>query len=605
MLKLRIYVLKSRLEELVSSLHSRGFLHITKTKEEGMPSALSPYYDSVSRYLNIFTPIAQELSIEPKAARELPTIRELLSLCEEKLSLVNKAKELLATINSLKEKEATLEEEAIISKKLVALGVDYKELPSSLEGAVIFGEPPKRAKAIVFREMLKTREATLILTKKGALQEFISKKEHIILPTSSPSFILANLEKDKKSISDDIGKAEKDLKQLKRELSDLPHLLYYLKVYEERGYTYSNIVQSKRFAVVEGWLPEKKKGAIDKLRDEFSSAIYVEVVDSGHGGEHDEAPVLIENAKPIKPFELGFSFSSLPRADELNAAFFYAFTFPFIYGMIIGDVGYSLIALIIAGILKNAFKSSKTIQQLSSIWQIAAIGGIVWGIAYDEWFGASHYFYIERLAEFGISFGIGAPLYIGFHRLTEFSLLLGITGIVGAIHLIFGNLLGAYEAYVHGHNKHTIAKLSWALAIASFVLAIASYLGVVDALMPSTLALFAGIAGIVYSEGIVGVVELPSLASHTASYFRIAAVGVAGVVLAELINESFFPSPDKGLILNIVMLIVFFALHSANAFVAAFESTIQGGRLHILEFASKFIKGGGKPYSPFTLHKEV
>jgi len=47
---------------------------------------------------------------------------------------------------------------------------------------------------------------------------------------------------------------------------------------------------------------------------------------------------------------------------------------------------------------------------------------------------------------------------------------------------------------------------------------------------------------------------------------------------------------------------LFLILHSINAFIAMFEALIQGGRLNIIEFRSKFLQGGGKLFSPFTVN---
>jgi vacuolar-type H+-ATPase subunit I/STV1 len=35
-----------------------------------------------------------------------------------------------------------------------------------------------------------------------------------------------------------------------------------------------------------------------------------------------------------------------------------------------------------------------------------------------------------------------------------------------------------------------------------------------------------------------------------------------------------------------------------------FEAIIQGGRLNIIEFKLKFVKGGGRPFRPFALKKD-
>jgi V/A-type H+-transporting ATPase subunit I len=104
------------------------------------------------------------------------------------------------------------------------------------------------------------------------------------------------------------------------------------------------------------------------------------------------------------------------------------------------------------------------------------------------------------------------------------------------------------------------------------------------------------------TEGIIGIIELPSIMSNILSYTRIAAIGIVGLVIAELINKM-LPTPE-GSIIGLLVIPIVGLLHVANCFIAMFDSTIQGGRLNILEFRSKFLQGGRKLFSPFSLKGE-
>jgi V/A-type H+-transporting ATPase subunit I len=102
------------------------------------------------------------------------------------------------------------------------------------------------------------------------------------------------------------------------------------------------------------------------------------------------------------------------------------------------------------------------------------------------------------------------------------------------------------------------------------------------------------------TEGFIGLLEIPGLMGNALSYARIAAIGVVGVVLAEIINEYFAPTPSAGLFL-IITIPLFLIFHFVNMFVAMFEALIQGGRLNLIEFRSKFLKGGGSVFAPFSM----
>jgi V/A-type H+-transporting ATPase subunit I len=41
-------------------------------------------------------------------------------------------------------------------------------------------------------------------------------------------------------------------------------------------------------------------------------------------------------------------------------------------------------------------------------------------------------------------------------------------------------------------------------------------------------------------------------------------------------------------------------LHALNLALGVFDASVQGLRLHLVEFFTKFVEPGGTPYAPFT-----
>ncbi len=575
---------------------------------------------------------------------------------------------IVSNVEQLETEKAAVEKEIEELSKVVNAGLDYKRLPSSVEayvvkvkegarivkdendggkeeemkegkgkdgkGSVIHlkeavavealkGKEGKGAYLVVFRRGQEGQVAKATQTsefnKLGELAEWMVK-----LPEESPKGLLQESNKRLEEIKGELDKLKEKLKTECKKMKDLPLLIEQLEIYESEALAARQFARSSYTYIIEGWMPKKMLKSFEaELKKLFRNAVLVEVLKESTLEEKyekikdpaDIPPTHIDDPKPVEPFEIGYMFSSLPRGNELNAALFYALTFPFIYGMIIGDVGYSIISLFIASFLKKKFPKSKSIRQISDVWIIASIGGMLWGIIFDEWLGASHFVFLKKLASLLSSIGIHitGPLYHGFHRTETFTILLLLSGLVGALHITLGQLLGAYTAFKEGHKKHMYAKLGWASATIGFTLLIAIYLGAFTGFAASVvsgagwLLFIVGAGAIVWLEGFVGVVELPSIISNTASYFRIAAVGVSGVILAEIINRYTMPSFGAaggglvGVVVGLVMTAIYLSLHSVNTLIAMFESAVQGGRLHILEFAMKFIQGGGKVYKPFAL----
>jgi V/A-type H+-transporting ATPase subunit I len=199
---------------------------------------------------------------------------------------------------------------------------------------------------------------------------------------------------------------------------------------------------------------------------------------------------------------------------------------------------------------------------------------------------------------------LSAPLYDGFLRMKNILPLVAMTALVGMIHLAFGFIIGAINEWNH-NRKHSIAKIAWLGVELGMLMALLPAIGMADdAFMMAgivLLALCVIILGI--TEGIIGIIELPGLLGNILSYTRIAAIGIVGIVIAEfLLNQFILPIPEQG-IFAIVLLPLFLLFHVVNAFLAMFESLVQGGRLNIVEFRSKLLHGGGEVFSPFMLKK--
>ena len=168
-----------------------------------------------------------------------------------------------------------------------------------------------------------------------------------------------------------------------------------------------------------------------------------------------------------------------------------------------------------------------------------------------------------------------------------------------------GFLLGAYNKWREGHMWHTAGKLAWILVEFSGVALVASVMFSAlpaSVIYPAAGAFILGLLVILKAEGAMGMIEIPGLASNIFSYARILAVGIASVVVAELINELLLPSADKG-VLAIVLIPVYVGLHLFNAVLGMFESLVQGARLNYVEFFPKFYEGGGSKFNPFKYVK--
>ncbi len=356
--------------------------------------------------------------------------------------------------------------------------------------------------------------------------------------------------------------------------------------------------------VINGWLPAAD---VKKLREQISSQWGDEVIVNQikiSEEEFGETPVCMKNPSRIAPFQKLTGVRGVPRYGTVDPTWMIFIFFPFIYGMIVGDFGYGLVMLSIIMWMRIKFRANELVQIATSILGPAATMVVVFGVAYGEFFGdvlqgtvilpevASHEF-----AYFGV-----IPT---FHRVDLILPFMFLALGVGILHILFGLVVGIYNAVRTHHKKHLYEKagvLTFLIALlalaALFQQAAADMLGETGLLIAQGSVALLALAGFFYAirgGGVMGGVEILESFTHIASYIRIMAVGLAGAIFADAINAIVATMGNV-----VVGALVGVTLHTIHIIMASFSPMIHALRLNLLEFLGKFYEVGQQPYSPFT-----
>ncbi|MDR7408509.1 MAG: V-type ATPase 116kDa subunit family protein [Armatimonadota bacterium] len=374
--------------------------------------------------------------------------------------------------------------------------------------------------------------------------------------------------------------------------------------------------QSRYAFVVHGWVPTREIPRLRAaLRQRFGD--HVVVVDSPvDPHDHEEAahvPVALENAPPVRPFQLLLSIFRPPRYGTWDPSPLLAVTFPLFVGLVIGDVGYGALFFALGWWMRNRARQGQplevnllnlrvapdTLQAVSWIVRVIAFWVMVFGALYAEVFG--------NLPE--LLFRVH-PLFdrVRAQRDLYFQLI-----VLLGMGMIYGGLLGHLAQAVRHRNLRGIFESAVMVLTLTWVLLL---LGGLSGLLPAAVVpvswsfLWAALA--VFGLGLafraanpMWFLESATAFGHVLSHARLMAFGLAAAALATAANEL-GPSMAETFGLSGLVGTVVASLISALAQVLFFVFTIVGhviqpARLHWVEFFTKvkYHEETGQPYRPF------
>ncbi|MCK4319161.1 hypothetical protein KAW38_01155 [Candidatus Micrarchaeota archaeon] len=618
MQKVNMAVPKSLLNNILKKIHSLGLIEIRRFKQEFPAGKTVELYDGVASQVVRLRRLKRLLRIKTRKSVELE-LNEALKR-SEKLSFDSTLESYHHELRRYKKEQASLEYRLRRTLEILFLGdVDLSQMQTEkLEFHV--GKIPKQ-KLTQLRKYLQENHPENYELKFHALKDetviaLLSKKEAFdgSFALSRFGFTEINTEgfttpqKTAKQIRAKISERKEKIKKINEKLfhiaddyrEELLVLEGALSLWADRLNLTKEFGMSERTAFITGWVVsskyEKFKTALEK---EFEGSIFIQKAEAD-----EESPVVLDNPEVASQFQFLVELFSLPKPGEIDPTIILFFTIPIIYGMMFGDVFYGIISFIFATFLYTKFKKGM-MHEIARIWALSGIAGIIFGIAFDEWLGTSHFAFLNLFANLGWLSPVAGPLYDGFSRSHGLPLLIVASIFIGLIHLALGFLLGAINEW-HHNRKHAYAKLSWIFFELGAFLTIATYM---YNLFPEAVgfagAIILGVSFILIAvfEGLIGIVEIPSLLGNVLSYARIAAVGLAGVMIAEVINEALFPTGAGGILGVLLVLPLLLFLHFLNILLAMVECIIQGGRLNLVEFYSKFFQGGGRVFVPFKIEK--
>ncbi len=632
LIKIRIIALYHNIDAILKSLEDFGAIQITKSRYANSDFS-RPTIQKLSEDLTFLRAMEKTLSVKQSGYISETYPRDLQKLNEktnkfrmdyvwlkQTLEISNEAKNERNRIKNQMDTFEVLKSLDFPPNLLESKRVELYFAPLKVEQNQYLNWTKKqRINTIVLPS--KSKIYSLSVIEKNKMQKFLPQCEEYLanrieIPKefakhSCISKIFYDLGEEYNSANRKYSEAnEKITKYLEENGNELVQLRVDLEMEAKIAELPNLFSKTQMLNVIEGWIESNKFEKFDSTIEKTTDRnCLVERIKT-----NELAPTKLKNPEIAKRFEFLVKFFSLPKSNEIDPTIIMAFTFPLIFGMILGDVGYGLlgVALSIALYLKvkvDFVKGASVMMFLSSL--IA----IIFGFIYGEVFGANSFLFLH-LTPFIERGGNGIALLMAFALF------------VGVIHLALGYVLSIYDNLKHHHTNHAIAKTAWlGLEIAFVVLGAL----VLDGSLVSAFALNTPVNAldvgfglfaliclilIVIFEGPIGLVEIPTLIANILSYLRIMALGLSGAILAKIIdsipvgqsinsvvasvaNGNLNPSSILSALIVLIAFSVLMILGQMLSFgLGVFEASIQTLRLHYVEFFSKFFKGGGIPFTP-------
>ncbi len=485
-------------------------------------------------------------------------------------------------------------------------------------------DPKKRKEAIKkYKEQLTLIEKESVTPEDETPEEKKLREKITEIETESEKRLTDLKEEYDKKIKDNETASQTELENVQTEQKGKVNLIRYIAdILRINSRKRAHVLRGKVISVLQGYTPETNvdelRDIVSKVESEIGEILYVEVSELTEDDKHAPVPEIDFKSKKLQPLWILTRLRGWPSAGELNPGYISVLVFCFQFGLMFGDIGQGLVFLALGLALSGRFKSGM-MKYLFVLFIPMGISAIIFGFMYDSIFLYEHAI-SHWLHEAHISLPFHYPIMPNpLHQTGE---LMNLIFMVGAIELVVGAMLGAFNAlkaknyagilgehgfgmglYVTGlylsASTMFTEGLDIMLVVAGFpfkLMLLGMGLSFIEPILHSLMHGH-GIGGMeAIGEGIGGLLMtfVEGLANMF-SFLRIAAFAIAHVSLSgagESLGHA-ISSPIAGaIIMNIIALTFEFV-----------SSGVQSVRLLYYEFMGKFFHGEGIKFRPFTIRE--
>ncbi|MEA4849351.1 MAG: V-type ATP synthase subunit I [Clostridiaceae bacterium] len=373
------------------------------------------------------------------------------------------------------------------------------------------------------------------------------------------------------------------------EIGFLEILYDLLSIEKDKCSVVKDFVKTDKTFMLQGWIPEKLADNLIKLMDSLTDKYTIQFEDPN---DEDEIPVLLDNPKPVKPYEMITDLYSVPNAKGIDPNIFMAPFFVVFFGMMVTDAIYGIFMSAVTGYILYRYKPQGGMKSMMWIMFFGGISTFFWGGIFGGWLGD-----LIKVKPWWFN-PLDEPL-----KMLIFCLILGV------IHLYTGYLLQAYQNIRSGKVMDAIYdQVLWLMLLTGLIFLALPPVAVIGKYMA-----IIGAAGTVifaarseknifkrFTSGVLALYGVSGFLGDVLSYSRLFALCLATGVIAQVFNAMGLMM--GGSIFGKIIMVVFLAFaHVFNTALGVLGAYVHTSRLQYVEFFGKFYEGEGKPFNPLRI----
>jgi V/A-type H+-transporting ATPase subunit I len=398
-----------------------------------------------------------------------------------------------------------------------------------------------------------------------------------------------------------IDKVKKEMEKITKRLDDLEKdgqslfvhreklmLIYDVLLNEREKMSSSRLLgETERVLYLEGWIRSSDLKRLQSKLQPFEDSVELCV---RRPFAEEDPPVILDNPKPTRPFEMVTKLYGLPQRGSLDPTLALAPFFFLFVGLCVSEAGYGILVALLSSLFIKFAKPKGGLLIFMKLLFLLGVSTLILGTLVGGWFG----FPIRSLM---VLDPLEDPLSF---------LMLAL--VLGFIQVWFGTLLNMINGIKNkAYLQAIFVQGGWLLLLPSLVLYMLtkhSFLGILTLLGAVGIIFFASPSRNPAARFFGGLYSLYNISRYLAdvlSYSRLLALGLATSVIAMVVNtlcQTALQIPWLGWLLAAL---IFVGGHLFNLGISFLGGFVHSMRLQFVEFFSKFFISGGSPFKAFEL----